>query len=222
MGRWFLPLPRYVTKHGSSENDDIEQHFSNILTWDISDSPSGTRTVCTYGEGSGPIIQVGNRHTFLDCVFMLGPVKSYPTTSAPSSCSPCTTYWLAEALPENLARTKDFNAALFPRMVHMFGLDPAETTYRVFFRNAIRGYGGAGMIGSFVLDYSDESDELDDDELKFMFAHEMTHGFAALFPEDDGEPNIWYADGMSTTTFHSDTVAMWSSPRIAHRPYRTR
>jgi hypothetical protein len=54
------------------------------------------------------------------------------------------------------------------------------------------------MRGSFVLDYSDDSEELEDHELKFMFAHEMTHGFVALFPEEDGEPNIWFADGALT------------------------
>ncbi|KAH8168899.1 peptidase M61 domain-containing protein [Sarocladium implicatum] len=197
VGRWFLPIPGYTTVNRSTEHDDMELLFTNILTWDLSLCPSGTRAVCTYGEGPGPIVQVGNRYTCLDSVFMLGPVKSHPPPTSGSSISQCTTYWLAPSLPDNLCRTIDFNAALFRNMVRMFGLDEDKTSYRVFLRNVVRSYGGSGMRGSFVLDYSDDSEELEDHELKFMFAHEMTHGFVALFPEEDGEPNIWFADGLA-------------------------
>lgn len=183
VGTWFLPQ---VTQ------GDL---YNNVVEWDISESPPGTRAVWSHGEGPDRIEHIGPSDTFHRTVFMVGPIQSSPPGPIPGN-EPglCVSYWFG-SLPANLRRLKGFNAQLYTPMARLFG--DTEGSYRVFMRNVFRGYGGTGYLDSFVLEYDAESADLPDDDIINLFAHEMVHSFAFMDAEDDGEQNSWFIEGKS-------------------------
>ena len=181
VGAWFLPK---VTQG---------DQYTNVVEWDLSESPPGTRAVWSHGEGPGRVEHVGPSDTFHNTVFMVGPIQSSPPGPIPGN-EPglCVSYWFG-SLPANIKRLKGFNAQLYAPMSRLF--QHTEASYRVFMRSVFRGYGGSGYMDSFVFEYDADSADLPDDDIINLFAHEMVHSFSLMDPEDDGEENSWFIEG---------------------------
>ncbi|KAJ7271028.1 peptidase M61 domain-containing protein [Mycena rebaudengoi] len=183
-GRWFLPR---VARAGI---------FTNIVDWDLSLAPpSGVRAVWSLGEGPGRVTSTGPSDVLTNTVYMVGPVNSFPPEPRPGTQPGlCACYWFG-ALPPNLDRLKGFNTALFERMARMYGDE--DGSYRVFARSAVRGYGGTGFKGSYVLEYDPSTAQEPDDDVRALFAHEMVHSFSLMDADEDGEGNEWYIEGIA-------------------------
>lgn len=183
-GRWFLP--RLVLKDDSTI-------YTNVMEWDLSLAPEGTRAVWTHGEGPGPISRDGPADTLTNAVYMVGPIRSYPPDPKPGNDAGfCGTYWFGD-LPPNLDRLKSFNPMLYAPMARMFGM--TDASYRVFIRHVAWGYGGSGFRDSYVMEYDDRTKDEDDIDIQWLWAHEMVHSFALMDFEGDGTLNAWYTEG---------------------------
>ncbi|KAF7585813.1 hypothetical protein BBP40_010067, partial [Aspergillus hancockii] len=75
-GRWFLPRPA------------ADSIYRNVVKWDLSQTPEGTRAVWSYGEGPEPVIKEGNPMVVADRAFMVGLINSYPDSAIGGNNSP--------------------------------------------------------------------------------------------------------------------------------------
>ncbi|KAF3766900.1 hypothetical protein M406DRAFT_106373 [Cryphonectria parasitica EP155] len=172
-----------------------------MLEWDLSGCPEGTRAVVSYGEGPEPIEVAGESDTILACVFMVGPVQSFPpkpeirqegTDSEKQGLG--YTYWFGD-LPQNLDAVKDYTAKILPRMSEHFGDEGAS--YRTFLRRAPKGLKGTALRASSIIDYDDDAGTAHDWDLIRMLNRTMVSTWARLDPEHDGTKNDWFTDGLS-------------------------
>ncbi|PYH41438.1 uncharacterized protein BP01DRAFT_168727 [Aspergillus saccharolyticus JOP 1030-1] len=215
-GRYFLPRPAQK-----------DQMYHYIVTWDIARAPAGTRAVWSFGEGTaGSVTKIGDAMVIANSVFMVGPIHSYPNGSTQSIASatmndddmgcialarnsvsvagnqkiiaaPSTTqvFWFG-TLPDNLWRLNQYNIQLFPRLAAFFRSDE-NTSYRIFIRRVVRGFGGHSCLDSYVLEYDQDSWKEADEELVALFSHEMIHSFVMMGPEPDGYDNGWFTEGLA-------------------------
>ena len=184
-GRWFLP--RLLA-------EDSTRLYTNIVEWDLCSAPPRTRAIWSHGEGPQAVIKVGTTSTLVDTVYMVGPIQSYPPKAMPGSVPGfCGSYWFGR-LPKNLDRLKDFNSAIFKPMAEMF--KDEGSSYRIFIRSAVLGYGGTGFDASYVLEYDGRTAMNSDQDIQALFAHEMVHSFIQMPPEkDDSDDNGWFVEG---------------------------
>jgi predicted metalloprotease with PDZ domain len=125
---------------------------------------------------------------------MVGPVQSFPANSADiDPTGKAITYWFGQ-LPANVDRMKTFNSELYPKMGEFF--NDVDHSYRVFFRQSIRGYGGTGFFESYVLEFDDAVSKEQDYALKSLFTHEMVHSFAVV-SESSSWTTRWYEEGIA-------------------------
>lgn len=182
-GGWFLP---------QVDQDDFYIH---TVEWDLSEAPAGTRAIWTFGEGPYRIEHLGTIDTFARSVFMVGNVQSSPARPQlrplPGTCA---TYWFGD-LPPILQRLRSFNTDLYTPMADFF--QDVDSSYRIFIRTSLRGWGGSSFLVSYILEYSDSILEAAYDEVMSLLAHEMVHSFTSLCNEDDGTENAWYFEGIA-------------------------
>lgn len=167
------------------------------IQWDLSDCPEGTRAVTSFGEGPQSIELTGNSDTLLDCVFMVGPVRSHirdPPVLDPSGEGACGTYWFGNP-PSNLDAVMSYAANIFPRMAEHFG-DPSGS-YRAFLRRTSKGFRGTAFQSSSIIEYDDEAKDEDDWDLVRLLNSTMASAWARLDSEDDGSASEWFTDGLS-------------------------
>lgn len=184
VGRSFLPRPPDIctTRH------------RNVVEWDLSDAPAGTRAIWSFGEGPGPIVKDGPASVLLDSVYMVGPVQSHPPEPVVDpGASFCGTYWFGE-LPPNLDALKDFSSKMFPRMSAHF-MD-VTGSYRLFLRKVQGCLAGLTCAGSSVVDYAEDTKTETDWDLVRLLNHHMVRSWIGLDPEDDGFDNDWFSRGM--------------------------
>ncbi|KAL4802538.1 hypothetical protein BDV18DRAFT_154227 [Aspergillus unguis] len=186
-GRWFLPRPADNTT------------YRNVVEWDLSSAPAGTRAIWSFGEGPDPVSKDGGPDVLANSVFMVGPVRSYPDCGpSPGNDngdeSRANIYWFG-MLPGNLDRLNAYNTALFPRLAAFF--KTVDASYRVFIRRVLRGFGGGACLGSYVLEYDENSWKETDQELIGLFSHEMVHSFTMMGFEANGYNNGWYVEGIA-------------------------
>lgn len=181
VGRWFLPI--LIS----------EQTYINVVEWDLpEDAPASTRCIWSLGEGPKPILRVGRSDTICRTVYMVGPVQSYPETIPEKQTDFSACYWFGNLLP-NLDRQKGVNTELYPKMANHFGV--TGESYRVFIRKSEVGFGGTGFLGSYVMEYDNQTREESDDSLLLFFTHEMVHSFTDLSHEESGYDNDWFREG---------------------------
>ncbi|KAL4963221.1 peptidase M61 domain-containing protein [Aspergillus stella-maris] len=185
-GRWFLPRP--------AVEDVLYRH---VVQWDLSCAPGGTRAVWSFGEGAGAVSRIGGVAEMINSVFMVGPIVSYPdyegkvAAAAPGA----TIYWFG-SLPGNIRQLNAYSTKLFPRLAAFFRVP--DSSYRVFIRKAIRGFGGGACLDSYVLEYDDSSWKEDEDSLIALLSHEMIHSFTMMGAEvANGYDNGWYIEGIA-------------------------
>jgi hypothetical protein len=167
----------------------VNQIRLNVVEWDLSEAPRETRAVWSYGEGPGSITKEGNSMIVANSVFMVGPIQSFPK----ATCSPSiNTYWFGE-LPGNIHALNQYSMSLFPRLADFF--QGENTSYSVFLRQVIRGYGGSACLESYVFEYDETICKESEKELLSLFTHEMIHSFSLMDAEDDGYDNRWYIEG---------------------------
>lgn len=190
-GSWFLPT---YARQGI---------LTHVLEWDLQKAPKDTRAVWSYGEGPGRIVREGLANTFIQTVFMVGQINSYPAGPRygplPGFCG-C--YWFGELIP-NLDRLKQFNSDLFAPMSELF--KDEQGSYRVFIRSTVKGWGGSGFLASYVLEYDEQSIHENDSDVMHLFGHEMVHSFAVLSENENDEDNGWYIEGTYLYGMHELT-----------------
>src|SRR3569833_1025066 len=194
VGRSFLPIFPYP-----------DFWYSITIEWDLSGAPSGTRAVCSHGEGLEPKTKDGPYAVLLDTVYMVGPIRSTHTSTEDSDddCA-CFTYWFGN-LPPNLAAVQSFNAAMFPQMANHFK-DP-HGSYRVFFQRTHDRVSGRNAPGCSILQYDDSIFQVSDSDLVRLLTRHMVLNWAGLDDEDDGTTNEWYSDGINIQPIPFRTAA---------------
>lgn len=177
--------------------------YQVVLAWNLNRCPQGTRAVSSLGEGPDAIQVSGDDETILDCVFMVGPVQSFPPDEPGTTGSDADksgfggTYWLGD-LPQNLDAVKDDATNILPRMTEHF--NDGGSSYRAFLRKLPRGLRGTAFRASSIIDYDEDTRAEDDWDLIRVLNRTMVSNWARLDSEDDGTENTWFNDGESHPT----------------------
>lgn len=184
-GRYFLPWFKI----------DNGCHIS--VEWDLANCPEGTRAICSFGEGPEVVEVSGHSETLLDCVFMVGPIKSHSLERSTGEqevggAGLCDTYWFGD-LPEKLDAVKDYAPKMFPHVSGHFNDEGGS--YRAFLRRVLKGFQSAGFHSSSIIDYDADVEDDHDWDLIRTLNRALVSAWARLSPEDDGSENWWFTDG---------------------------
>ncbi|KAE9368515.1 hypothetical protein N431DRAFT_428298 [Stipitochalara longipes BDJ] len=154
--------------------------YHNIVEWDLSETPGGTRAVWTFGEGPAPVEKIGSASTLSDSVYMVGPIHSNPPTPVAESISDYYGFYWFGDLPPNIEVIKDMHHAFFIKICDFFEETPsASKPYRSFVRNAgyRKSFVGTSFARSHIFDYDDQIAEAEDYDLVRRLAYEMAHNW---------------------------------------------
>ena len=183
VGTWFLP--RWVSGNATTQL---------VVEWDLQDTPAGNRTVCSFGEGPGPMFKTGAIETLLDCVYMFGAIKSDPPPISSKEAVPHAsgTYWLA-GLPPNLDCVTSYTSNIFPQMSEFFR--DTQGSYRTFLRRVPQGLYGCTYHASSIINFGPETEYTHDYDLVRLLNHHMVASWVGLDGEADGTQNEWFGKG---------------------------
>lgn len=203
--------------------EGIEREVDGVvIEWDLGDAPSGSRAVCSLGEGVKVVANV--RPSVLDeCFFAVGPLHSYPPASSISATDACSNAD-GENVESNKAGSKDSDGGgpfgaywlgtpdfdvsalghkmqqLFPKMAAFFrDEDPA---YRIFVRhNVQKCVSGRGLHRGFVFAWN-EIMPRDPRETDEFLMHETVHnwprlGHSAGGPTAEEVVDAWFNEGIA-------------------------
>jgi predicted metalloprotease with PDZ domain len=176
-GMTFLALP------------DFEGEAEISIRWDLSEAPSGTRAVTSWGEGQ--IDVYASRHDLVYAHFSVGPLHSHPAYGDPT-LEWFGFYWTSEPTFDPV-RIGEYTRTVYAAMAEFFA-EP-DPGFRVFARkHPYRGGGGCGLTRSFIFGYS-ETLPTSDTERESLIAHETVHTWLTL---DGDQPSLsWYAEGLA-------------------------
>ena len=172
------------------------QVYRNIVEWDISQAPEGTRAVWTFGEGPAAVEKVGQASILFDSVYMVGPIHSNPPIPPPGSFYGY--YWFGD-LPSNIAVIKDIHHDFFLKVSSFFQDSPSTANpYRSFVhKTATPSFGGKSYLRSHIFSYSSQILSAHDYDLVRRMAYETIHNFLGPSPSD---PAIdWLFEGIKNT-----------------------
>lgn len=185
-----------------------------VINWDLSDTPSGSRAVCSLGEGVQVVASV-TPSVLDECFFAVGPLHSYPPALNPvsdtnegenavpktqnSSTGPYGMYWLG---------TPNFDASalghkmqqLFPKMAAFF--HDEDPTYRIFLRhNVQKCVSGRGLHRGFVFAWNTIMPR-DPNETDEFLMHETVHNWPRLGhsvggPTAEEIVDAWFNEGIA-------------------------
>jgi hypothetical protein len=187
-GLSFIPVPQ------------TDQIYRNIVQWDLSQAPEGTRAVWTFGEGPAPVEKAGLASILSESVYMVGPIHSNPITSIPGTMSDYYGYYWFGDLPPNIAVIKDIHHDFLVKVSEFFQDPPsASNPYRTFVRNTAptKSFGGTNYIRSQIFDYDDQIYVAHDYDLIRRMAYEIVHNF--LGPSVTDERIDWLFEGIKNT-----------------------
>ncbi|KAK5701239.1 hypothetical protein LTR17_022774 [Elasticomyces elasticus] len=179
------------------------EHDLNFC-WDLSHSPPNTNFASSLGEDLC--------HRFLDraqakqgmqsTVFAVGStLHRYPPVEQSPELSQFGLFYFGNTsdIPFDIEKLGDYINALFINMNAFFDV-PNSRPCRVFLRPSLRGYGGAGFLSAFMLEYYPNMN-VEQWELEWLLAHEVTHNWP-LMDSSPGQPtqadNTWYNEGIAT------------------------
>ena len=146
-GLFFVPTPQSA------------QVYRNLVEWDLSQAPEGTRAVWTFGEGPGPVEKVGPVSILSDSVYMVGPIHSNPPTPIPGTMSDYYGFYWFGDLPQNIAVIKDIHHDFFVKVSNFFQDPPSSSnSYRSFVRRTLSkgSFGGINYTRSHIFDYDEQ------------------------------------------------------------------
>jgi len=167
-GLTFIPTPSH------------SKTFRNIVEWDLSETPEGTRAVWTFGEGPAAIERIGPASTLSDSVYMVGPIHSNPSSPIPGSMSDYYGYYWFGSLPPKLEIIKDMHHDFFLKISTFFEETPsARNPYRSFVRStgSRNSVLGTSFTRSHIFDYDSRIGEAEDYDLVRRLAYEMAHNW---------------------------------------------
>lgn len=170
--------------------------YRNIVEWDLSKAPEGTRAVWTFGEGPAAVERVGPASTLSDSVYMVGPIHSNPPAPIPGSPSDYYGYYWFGSLPPNVEIIKDMHHSFFLKICDFFEETfSASNPYRSFVRNtgSRKSFIGTSFTRSHIFDYDDQIAEAEDYDLVRRAAYEMAHNWLGP-PFADGTD--WLYEGI--------------------------
>ncbi|KAH7403315.1 hypothetical protein BKA64DRAFT_446872 [Cadophora sp. MPI-SDFR-AT-0126] len=169
------------------------KEYRNIVQWDLSRAPKGTRAVWTYGEGPRLIERVGAACILRDSVYMVGQIEG---TRAAANYG---YYWFGN-LPPNIEVIKDIHESFFTHVQKFFETDVNEsedidhpffanvpkgikqclvepTPHRSFVRytSSYKSFGGTSFGHSHIFNYDDQIGKAKDYDLIRRMAYEMSH-----------------------------------------------
>lgn len=166
----------------------VDKIYRNIVEWDLSEAPDGTRAVWTFGEGPAPVERIGTASILSDSVYMAGPVHSNPPTPITGSISDYYGYYWFGNLPPTVEVIKDMHHALFLKICDFFEETPsASNPYRGFARHTgpRKSFNGSSFTRSHIFDYEDQIAEAEDYDLVRRLAYEVAYNWLGP-PVTDG------------------------------------
>jgi hypothetical protein len=101
--------------------------YRNIVEWDLSTAPEGTRALWTFGEGPDPVERVGPASILSDSVYMVGPIRSNPPVPIAGSISDYYGYYWFGDLPPNIEVIKDMHHDFFLKICDFFEETPSAS-----------------------------------------------------------------------------------------------
>ena len=175
--------------------------WSVAIRWDLSSSPDQTRAVTSLGEND--VSHVGSTLELLDCVFMIGRVKTFPEDSVSSdsqtSTGCCAIYWLGD-IPQSLNSLTGFSSVMFPHLSHFF--KDENGNYRGFLCKTADGFASQPCYSGSLIQYNDDTANEDDWELVRLLNSSMVARWVGLDPEDDASQNTWFMEGKVHKNHH--------------------
>ena len=187
-GLFFVPTPQSA------------QVYRNLVEWDLSQAPEGTRAVWTFGEGPGPVEKVGPVLILSDSVYMVGPIHSNPPTPIPGTMSDYYVFYWFGDLPQNIAVVKDIHHDFFVKVSNFFQDPPSSSnSYRSFVRRTLSkgSFDGINYTRSHIFDYDEQISVKHDYDLIRRMAYEMVHNF--LGPSVTDSEIEWLFEGIKNT-----------------------
>lgn len=206
---------------------DTSTEFQITLSWDLSNSPSGTRGVWTLGEGPQPVTINGTTDDLLSTFFAVGPILS--SSPAPED-SQFNMYWL-EQPPFNVTYLASFIKDFYDYSAK-FRQDDGIKPYKVFIQyNENVGTGGTALYNSFTFGWHDRNKTTTNDT-ELLLAHEITHNWLYIYNGNLSDQtrywegtaefyslrNLWRAGLLSTleyvTAMNTKAIAYYQNPSI--------
>jgi len=184
-GSAFIPVPPTDTL------------YRNVVEWDLSEAPDGSRAMWTFGEGPAPVEKIGPAKILSNSVFMVGPIHSNPPTPLQGSISDYYGYYWFGDLPPNIKVIKDIHHAFFLKICAFFQDQPsAINPYRSFvlYLGSAKGFGASNFHRSQIFGYDDQIGEAEDYDLVRRIAYEMAHNWLGPTAPDSGID--WLYDGI--------------------------
>lgn len=172
-----------------------DKMYSINLTWDLSQTPNGTRAVWTYGEGPGTVTKIGSTKLLTESHFAVGTsMNSYPPEA--DATEDFGFYWFEEPDFEVLPLA-EWTQNLFRYMRRFF--HDTEPAYRVFMRGSAssQGTGGAALLRSFMFSYVMGAKNTWE-SFQALLSHEMVHNWPTLSSDEDEDEDVtWYVEGIA-------------------------
>ncbi|KAH6613676.1 hypothetical protein B0J18DRAFT_62294 [Chaetomium sp. MPI-SDFR-AT-0129] len=104
-------------------------------------------------------------------------------------------YWL-NTLPYDPAHISAIAQSMHLAIADFFTPNTTIPPFRVFWRHAPAGYGGAGGYNSFLLEWSDgTAAEQSEEQATFLLSHENIHEYALMYPSR--QYDLWYREGVA-------------------------
>ncbi|RTE81979.1 hypothetical protein BHE90_003553 [Fusarium euwallaceae] len=166
-----------------------DKTYTINFSWNLRESPDGTRAVWAYGEGPGTVTKIGSTKLVSESHFAVGPsLHSHPSTVDEDFGF----YWFGQPDFEVLQLT-EWTQTLFRYMRRFFR--DAEPTYRIFMRGSASssGTGAAALLRSFMFSYAMGANNTWEG-FQTLVSHEMVHTWPTLSGDDDV---TWYVEGIA-------------------------
>ena len=172
------------------------------LVWNLAHARSGTLTVWTFGDGP-QASKSGTAEILTGSNFMVGPINSYrhKVRTSIGVEEDFGVYWFGTPPTFDITDIVEKCEKLFTVLAGFF-LD-TDVSYKIFLRfNPVKGFGGTGMLRSFVLEY-DLITKPTAESILYLLTHEMIHNWP-LMSAKDGEAiarELFYDEGLLTLHF---------------------
>jgi hypothetical protein len=166
-----------------------------VVEWDLSSSPTGTRAVCTFGEGRRVEVKKIKVSILSESFFAVGSsLKSYP----PNDTTSFGMYWLADP-PFDAVALGARMESLSKQMAAFFH-DPKDL-YRIFMRrNPYRCASGRGLYQGFVFSWTPLVPPRDEDSITQLLFHEFVHNWPRIGPTTgtiEDYKDGWFNEGIA-------------------------
>lgn len=209
MGTGFLPLP--------PGEEDWRVDVKWVLPEGTPDDGDGkVRVASSLGDGLETVGVVGwPRLVVAKSYFAAGPLMRWPDWDDSSSSSSAAdgdddsgddggdgeetadfhVYWI-NTLPYDPDHISSIAQSMHLAIANFFIPNTTIPPFRVFWRHAPAGYGGAGGYNSFLLEWADGTgDEQSEEAATFLLSHENIHEYALMYPSR--QYDMWYREGVA-------------------------